>query len=84
MKVSEKKVSDITVEELKSIIHDVIIEDFETFRETIEIMANKKLMKQIKQADKDWVKPNLLVWQDLYGFLTIKRSTEYNSILSSF
>lgn len=54
IKVAKKKVSEITVEELKAIIHDVIIEDLETFRETIEIMANKKLMKQIKQADKDW------------------------------
>lgn len=56
MKVSKKKVSDITVEELKAIMHDVITEDFETFRETMEIMANKKLIKQIKQADEDWIK----------------------------
>lgn len=55
MKIAKKKVSDITVEELKAIMHDVITEDFETFRETMEIMANKKLMKQLKQADADWL-----------------------------
>lgn len=55
MKVAKRKVSEITVEELKAIMHDVITEDFETFRETMEIMANKKLMKQIKQADEDWI-----------------------------
>lgn len=54
MKTATKKVSDITVDELKTIIHDVIAEDLETWRETFEIMADKKLMAQIKQADVDW------------------------------
>ncbi|HHT9126996.1 MAG TPA: hypothetical protein ACFYD6_14450 [Candidatus Brocadiia bacterium] len=55
MSITKKKVSDITVEELKSIIHDVVTEDLETWRETIEIMSDKKLMRQIKQADADWL-----------------------------
>jgi len=54
MKISTKKVSDMTVDELKSVIHEVITEDMEAWRETFEIMADKKLMRQIKQADLDW------------------------------
>jgi hypothetical protein len=54
MKASAKKVSDMTVDELKSVIHEVITEDMEAWRETFEILADKKLMKQIKQADMDW------------------------------
>lgn len=54
MRTATKKVSDITVDELKTIIHEVIAEDLESWRETFEIMADKKLMAQIKQADADW------------------------------
>ncbi len=54
MKATKKKVSDITVDELKTIIHEVIAEDLEAWRETFEIMADNKLMAQIKKADKDW------------------------------
>ncbi|NWG02475.1 MAG: hypothetical protein HXY44_06445 [Syntrophaceae bacterium] len=32
----------------------MINEDMEAWRETFEIMADKKLMRQIKQADLDW------------------------------
>ena len=63
-----KKVSDMTVDELKSVIHEVITEDMETWRETFEIMADKKLMKQIKQADLDWAsgaKDSYVSWDDL-------------------
>jgi len=54
LKTATKKISDITVDELKTIIHEVIAEDLEAWRETFEIMADKKLMAQIKQADVDW------------------------------
>jgi len=54
LKTVTKKVSDITVDELKTIIHEVIAEDLEGWRETFEIMADKKLMSQIRQADVDW------------------------------
>ena len=68
MKASTKKVSDMTVEELKSVIHEVITEDMEAWRETFEIMADKKLMKQIKKADLDWAsgaKGSYVPWEDL-------------------
>ena len=54
MKASTKKVSDMTVYERKSVIHEVITEDMEAWRETFEIMADKKLMRQLRQADLDW------------------------------
>ena len=54
MRTSTKKVSNMTVDELKSVIHEVITEDMEAWRETFEIMADRKLMRQIKQADLDW------------------------------
>jgi hypothetical protein len=54
MRSAKKKGSDITVDELKEIIHDVISEDLESWRETFEIIANKQLMREIRQADDDW------------------------------
>ncbi len=54
MKATRKKVSDVTLDELKAIIHEVIAEDITAWKETFEIMANKKLMSQIRQADADW------------------------------
>ena len=68
MKASNKKVSDMTVDELKSVIHEVIAEDMEAWRETLEIMADKKSMRQIKQADLDWAsgtKDSYVSWNDL-------------------
>ncbi|TVM04271.1 MAG: hypothetical protein CV087_01125 [Candidatus Brocadia sp. WS118] len=68
MRTATKKVSDITVDELKTIIHEVIAEDLESWRETFEIMADKKLMAQIKQADADWKvgkKEAYVLWDEL-------------------
>ena len=68
MKTTAKKVSELTVDELKSVIREVITEDMEAWRETLEIMADKKLMKQIRQADADWVsrgKDSYAPWDDL-------------------
>jgi hypothetical protein len=68
MRASTKKVSEMTVDELKSVIHEVIAEDMDAWRETFEIMADKKLMRQIKQADLDWasgVKDSYVSWDDL-------------------
>ena len=68
MKTSAKKVSDMTVDELKSVIHEVITEDMEAWRETFEIMADKKLMRQIRQADSDWAsraKESYVSWDDV-------------------
>ncbi|HIC90995.1 MAG TPA: hypothetical protein EYP21_02825 [Syntrophaceae bacterium] len=49
-----KTVKDLTVEEFKNLIHEVIAEDLELWRETLEIMADKKLMKRLEKADRDW------------------------------
>jgi len=68
MKATKKKVSDLTVDELKSVIHEVIAEDMEIWRETLEIMADRKLMRQIKEADADWKsgnKKSYTAWDDL-------------------
>ena len=68
MRTSTKKVSNMTVDELKSVIHEVITEDMEAWRETFEIMADNKLMRQIKQADLDWAsgaKGSYIPWDDL-------------------
>ena len=68
MKAIKKKVSDLTVDELKSVIHEVIAEDLEAWRETLEIMADRKLMRQIKEADADWKSGNkkaYTCWNDL-------------------
>jgi len=68
VKTSTKKVSNMTVDELKSVIHEVITEDMEAWRETFEIMADRKLMKRIKQADSDWAsgaKGSYVSWGDL-------------------
>jgi hypothetical protein len=54
METPKRKVSDLTVEELKSVIHEVIAEDMEAWRETIAIMTDRKLMKQVREADSAW------------------------------
>jgi len=36
MKTTKKKVADMTVEELKSVIHEIIAEDMKTWRETLK------------------------------------------------
>ena len=68
MKKTKRKVSDLTVDELKSVIHEVIAEDMETWRETLQIMADRKLMNQIREADEDWKtgrKKAYVAWDDL-------------------
>ena len=68
MKSSAGKVSDMTVDELKSVIHGVITEDMEAWRETFEVMVDKKLMRQIKPADLDWAsgsKDSCVSWDDV-------------------
>jgi len=50
----------------------VINDDMEAWRETFEIMADKKLMRQIKQADSDWAsvaKDSYVSWDDLKNAL---------------
>jgi len=52
--LKEKKVKDLTVEEFKQLIQESIAEDIDAWRETLEIMADKNLMKRLEKADREW------------------------------
>jgi len=68
MKASSRKVSEMTVDELKTVIRDVIAEDIESWRETFEILSDRRLMRQIRSADQDWAskkKGAYVSWDDL-------------------
>ncbi len=68
MKAVKRKVMDMTVDELKGVIHEVIAEDMEAWRETLEIMADSKLLGQIRQADRDRAagrKGSYVAWENL-------------------
>lgn len=68
MKATKRKITDMTVDELKGVIHEAIAEDMEVWRETFEIMADSKLMGQIRQADLDRAargKSAFVAWDDL-------------------
>lgn len=49
-----RKVADLTIDEFKLLIHETIAEDIETWKESFEIMADKRLLRKIKKADADW------------------------------
>ncbi len=68
MRAAKRKITDMTVDELKDVIHEAIAEDMEVWRETFEIMADSKLMAQIRQADLDKAagkKGAFVAWNDL-------------------
>ena len=68
MRTAKRKITDMTIEELKIVIHEAISEDMEIWRETFEIMADSKLMGQIRQADMDRAsgkKGAFVYWDDL-------------------
>ena len=68
MRGVKRKITDMTVDELKGVIHDAIAEDMEVWRETFEIMADSKLMGQLRQADMDRAarkKGAFVAWDDL-------------------
>ena len=68
MKAPARKVSEMTVEELRDIIKDAIAEDIESWRETFEILSDARLMRQLTRADKDWAsrrKGAYVPWEDL-------------------
>ena len=68
MRAAKRKITDMTVDELKDVIHEAIAEDMEIWRETLEIMANSKLVGQIRQADLDRTsgkKGAFVAWDDL-------------------
>jgi hypothetical protein len=68
MRAVKRKITDMTVDELKGVIHEAIAEDMEVWRETFEIMADNKLMGQIRQADMDrevGKRGTFVAWDDL-------------------
>jgi hypothetical protein len=68
MRAVKRKITDMTVDELKNVIHEAIAEDMDVWRETFEIMADSKLMGQIRQADLDRTackKGAFVAWDDL-------------------
>ena len=68
LKSVKRKITDMTVDELKDVIHEAIAEDMEAWRETFEIMADSKLVRQIRQADLDKAtgkKGAFVAWDDL-------------------
>lgn len=68
MKTAKRKITDMTVDELRSVIHEAIPEDMEAWRETLDIMGDSKLMGQIRQADLDKAagkKGAFVAWDDL-------------------
>ena len=68
MRAAKRKITDMTVDELKGVIHEAITVDMEVWRETFEIMADSKLMGQIRQADLDRAsgkKGAFVAWDDL-------------------
>jgi len=68
MRAAKRKITDMTVDELKGVIHEAITVDMEVWRETFEIMADSKLMGQIRQVDLDRAsgkKGAFVAWDDL-------------------
>ena len=49
---NNKKVKDLTVREFRQLMQKSIAEDIEAWRDTFEIMADPKLMTQIRNAEK--------------------------------
>lgn len=66
--LKKKTVKDLTVEEFKHLMQDVIAEDIEAWRETFEIMSDKSLMDQIIKAEKARIKvreADFIEWEKL-------------------
>jgi len=64
----EKKIKDLTVEEFKHLLQESIAEDVEAWKETFEIMADKTLMRQIKNAEKARIegkKADFIPWENV-------------------
>lgn len=69
-KAMKKTVKDLTVEELKNLIHEVIAEDIELWREALEIMADNTLMKRLEKADRDWEEKGEAAYVEWPGKMT--------------
>ncbi len=55
-RLKQRKVKDLTVEEFKNLIQESIAENIKAWKETFEIMADKNLMSEIKNAEKERIK----------------------------
>ncbi len=66
--LKEKKIKDLTIEEFKHLIQESIAEDIEAWKETFEIMADKTLMRQIRNAEKariDKKRSDFIPWEKI-------------------
>jgi len=61
-----KTIKDLTIEEFKRLIQESIAEDIEAWKETFEIMADKTLMRQIRNAERarlEGKKSDFISWE---------------------
>jgi len=68
LNINKKTIKDLTVDEFKQLIRDVISEDIQMWYETFKIIANKQLMKQIIEAEEALAenrKDEFLDWDDV-------------------
>ena len=68
LNINKKTIKDLSVDEFKQLIRDVISEDIQMWYETFEIMTNKELMKQIIEAEKALVenrRDEFLDWDEI-------------------
>lgn len=64
----EKKIKDLTIGEFKLLMQETIADDIESWKETFEIMADKSLMRQIRNAEKarlEGRKSDFIPWEKL-------------------
>lgn len=61
-----KTIKDLTIEEFRHLMQEVIAEDIEAWQETFEIMADKTLMRHIRNAEKARIeakKSDFIPWE---------------------
>jgi len=64
--LKEKTIKDLTIEEFKRLIQESIADDIEAWKETFEIMADKVLMRQIRNAERARIegkKSDFIPWE---------------------
>jgi len=64
--LNKKTIKDLTVEEFKHLIQESIAEDIEAWKETFEIMADKLLIRQIRNAERARIerkKSDFIPWE---------------------
>ena len=64
--LKEKTIKDLTIEEFKRLISESIADDIEAWKETFEIMADKVLMRQIRNAERARIegeKSDFIPWE---------------------